>query len=296
MPNGRARQSNTRHANRQRTIQQEQVVQASMVNPVIIEQAQQVIVEAQIVNVDDLEAKIQELQAKIITKENNVKRVKKEISKLKKETQQILANSDKLMTDLINLDILEDKGFDSESRNFDGSNYVVTIKAIEMIMSKPDTRAETQHREVIQDYIKYLESIVMASSNGYNLMKITGGYEGFKSDKKHRTFLANLVAKSVGEDDAKSFMKKTEKMEKDLNIDELLKVVGMGMLENIMDNVNSGKCKLELNDMYKCGEAFLKEFETDDDEDVRDFVNEKKDQLLMTLKLTIPNMIKDKKK
>lgn len=293
MPNGRARQTNTRHANRQRAIQREQVVQASMVNPVVIEQAQQVIVEAQIVNVDELEAKIQELQAKIITKDNNIKRVKKELSKLKKETQQIIDNNDKLMSDLVKLDILEDRGLDSESRNFDATNHVLRIKTIEMIMSKPDTRAETSSREVIQDYIKYLESIVMASSNGYKLMKITGGYEGFKSDKKHRRFLANMVAKSVGEDDAVSFMKKTEKMEKDL--DDLLKIVGMGMLENVMDNVNSGKCELELDDMYECGKAFLGELETDDDGEIRDFVNEKKEQLLITLKLTIVDIIKNKK-
>ncbi len=290
MPNGRSRQSNTRHANRQRAIEREQVVQASMVNPVIIEQAQQVIVEAQIVNVDDLEAKIQELQARIITKENNVKRVKKEINKLKKETKQILDNNDKLMTDLINLDIIEDKGLDSESPNFDATNHVLRIKTIEMIMSKPDTKGETSSREVIQDYIKYLESIVMASSNGYKLMKITGGYEGFKSDKKHRTFLANLIAKSVGDDDATSFMKRHEKQKDDE--DELLANIGMGLLEYIMNNVNIGKCKLEPDDMYENGKEFLNKMRNEDDEDIIEFLNDNEDNLLMTLKMTIPGMIK----
>jgi len=290
MPNGRSRQSNTRHANRQRAIEREQVVQASMVNPVIIEQAQQVIVEAQIVNVDDLEAKIQELQARIITKENNVKRVKKEINKLKKETKQILDNNDKLMTDLINLDIIEDKGLDSESPNFDATNHVLRIKTIEMIMSKPDTKGETSSREVIQDYIKYLESIVMASSNGYNLMKITGGYEGFKSDKKHRTFLANLIAKSVGDDDATSFMKRHEKQKDDE--DEILSNIGMGLLEYIQNNVNIGECKLEPDDMYENGKEFLNKMRNEDDEDIIEFLNDNEDKLLMTLKMTIPGMIK----
>ena len=293
MPNGRARQTNTRHANRQRAIQREQVVQASMVNPVIIEQAQQVIVEAQIVNVDELEAKIQELQARIITKENNVKRVKKELSKIKKETQQIIDNNDKLMSDLVKLDILEDTGIDSESRNFDGTNHVLRIKPTEMIMSKPDTKGETQNREIIQDYIKYLESIVMASSNGYKLMKITGGYEGFKNDKKHKRFLANMIAKSVSEDDAETFMKNNAKKLRDL--DDLLVIISKGLLENVMDNVNSGKCELEFSDMYECGKAFLEEMEVDADKDIRDFVNEKKEQLLYSLKHTIIDMIKNKK-
>ena len=82
-------------------------------------------------------------------------------------------------------------------------------------------------------------------------------------------------------------------MEKD--IDDLLKIVGEGMLENIMNNVNSGNCENEVEDMYECGKAFLGELEVDADEEIRDFVNKKKEQLLYSLKHTIIDMVKNKK-
>ena len=293
MPNGRGRQSNTRYANRQRTIEREQVVQASMVNPVVIQHAQQVIVEAQIVNVDELEAKIQELQARIITKENNIKKVKKELSKIKQETQKIIDNNDALMNALVELDIVDMKGLDSKTQNFIADNYAFSIKGVDLLMFTPNNTKFIQHREAIQDYIKYLESIVMASSNGFDLIKITGGYKGFKTDKKHKTFLATLVARNCGEEDLESMIKKSEQFNKDKN--ELLEILGKNMLDYIEAYVKSGECKLEQNAMFECGKEFLSEFKTDDDEDVREYAIDNEEKLLFTLKGTIPGMIKRQK-
>jgi len=130
----------------------------------------------------------------------------------------------------------------------------------------------------------------MASSNGFDLIKITGGYDGFKTDKKHKTFLATLVAKNSGEEDLESMIKKSIDFKKDE--DELLEIIGKGMLECIASSVNCGKCKLEKNAMFECGKAFLSEFITDDDEDVREYVKDNQIKLLMTLEQTIPGMIK----
>tara|TARA_Y100000592_G_scaffold35970_1_gene57079 strand:- start:1542 stop:2261 length:720 start_codon:yes stop_codon:yes gene_type:complete len=199
MPNGRARQHNTAYANRRRTIEREQVVQASMVNPIVIQQAQQVIVEAQIDNSEDLQRQIEELKAKIITKENNLKRIKKEMNKQKKKFDEMRICDENFINELKELDILEE----CESKNKDGlTRKKMDFVPTKMMMVEKDQEvvATTKSRVIVQKYITFLEAVIVASSNGKNIVDIVGGFEGFDKEVKNKKLLQALIMKNADKD------------------------------------------------------------------------------------------------
>ncbi len=211
MPNGRSRQHNTAYANRRRTIQREQVVQASMVNPIVIQQAQQVIVEAQIDNSEDLQRQIEELKAKIITKENNVKRIKKEMKKQEKKFQQMRLFDDNFISEMKELNILEETETTIEGGLKKKTMEVVQIK---MMMIEPDQEEVgiTKNRNMIQKYITFLEAVIVSSSNGKNIMELIGGYKGFDESPKNKKLIQALIMKNADRDCGEGTSQKIEKV------------------------------------------------------------------------------------
>jgi hypothetical protein len=214
MPNGRSRQHNTAYANRRRTIEREQVVQASMVNPIVIHQAQQVIVEAQIDNSEDLQRQIDELKAKIINKENNLKRIKKEMNKQKKKFDKMRVCDEDFINELKELDVLEEV----ETKNKDGLKTTkMELVPTKMMMVEKDQEevAITRSRVIVQKYITFLEAIIVASSNGKNIMEIVGGYEGFDKNVKNKKFLQALIMKNADKDCGEGTSEMIEKVVED---------------------------------------------------------------------------------
>ena len=210
MPNGRSRQHNTAYANRRRIIEREQVVQASMVNPIVIQQAQQVIVEAQIDNSEDLQRQIEELKAKIINKENNIKRIKKELNNQKKKFEDVSTTTCKFINQLKELDILEE-GENSKKDGLIIKEMAVVPTKMNFVEKDQEDVATTTNRKTLQKYILFLETVIVASNNGKNIIDLVGGYVGFEKNLKSKKLLQALIMKSADKECGEGTSEKIEK-------------------------------------------------------------------------------------
>jgi hypothetical protein len=188
MPNGHRRQSGTAHSNNQRNIQRERTVQASFVNPVVIEMAQTVIVEAEICNTDLLEAKITELTAKLVGKENKIKKITTEKNKFKNRLQETIDSNDEMIAELVDRNIITviediDEGWGGKycQTNFQVVKTTCTMgkKGINGDMH-PFT---TTNQKMVADYVRFLEKTVIMHDVSFNTVKAVGFFEGYATQK-----------------------------------------------------------------------------------------------------------------
>ncbi len=183
MPNGRSRQRNTSHANRQRNIERSQVVEATMINPIVIPDAD-IIVEAEELVADaeevaNLKDTIVSISQDITEKKLYIKSIEKELKKTQKSYDDN-KNSFKIL-----LDDFEKKGFITKDLSND-DNWKIDNVPFPLIMMTGDyeNQAETTSAKCVRRYVKFLEMVITASTNGVGIMKICGGFEGFEMNQE----------------------------------------------------------------------------------------------------------------
>ena len=192
MPNGRARQRNTSHANRQRQIQRSQVVDATMINPIVIPDTDIIVEAEEYVDTQELKDTIVSISQDIVSKKNYIKSMEKKLKNLKDD----IIHTENDLQDMIS------KGFiEAETKNNTNKQNQLSIQILPFEMnflsSEPDKPAETISAETIRRYIKFLESIIVSSNNGLDILTICGGFYGFeKNPEKCKDLFTHIISKN----------------------------------------------------------------------------------------------------
>ncbi len=195
MPNGRARQRNTSHANRQRQIQRSQVVDATMINPIVISDTDIIVEAEEYVDTQELKDTIVSISQDIVSKKNYIKSMEKKLKKLKDDITRTENDLQYFIEDMIS------KGFiEAETKNNTNKQNQLSIQIIpfemNFITGEPDKQARTTSAETIRRYIKFLESIIVTSNNGLEIMTICGGFIGFdKNPEKCKELFKHIISK-----------------------------------------------------------------------------------------------------
>jgi len=196
MPNGRARQRNTSHANRQRQIQRSQVVEATMINPIVIPDTDIIVEAEEYVDTQELKDTIVSISQDIVSKKNYIKSMEKQLKKHKDDTIRTENEMQHFIEDMIS------KGFiEAETKNNTNKQNQLSIQILPFEMnflsSEPDKPAETISAETIRRYIKFLESIIVSSNNGLDILTICGGFYGFeKNPEKCKDLFTHIISKN----------------------------------------------------------------------------------------------------
>jgi len=192
MPNGRARQRNTSHANRQRQIQRSQVVDATMINPIVISDTDIIVEAEEYVDTQELKDTIVSISQDIVSKKNYIKSMEKKIKKLKDDIIHTENDLQHFIKEMV------DKGFITvdTKHNKNQLNIEIVPFQINFLTGEPDKPAETTSAETIRRYIKFLESIIATSNNGLEIMTICGGLIGFdKNPEKCKDLFTHIISK-----------------------------------------------------------------------------------------------------
>mgnify|MGYP003638118053 FL=1 len=195
MPNGRARQRNTSHANRQRQIQRSQVVDATMINPIVISDTDIIVEAEEYVDTQELKDTIVSISQDIVSKKNYIKSMEKKLKKLKDDITRTENDLQYFIEDMIS------KGFiEAETKNNTNKQNQLSIQIIpfemNLLTGEPDKTAQTTSAETIRRYIKFLESIIVTSDNGLDIMRICGGFMGFdRNPEKCKDLFTHIISK-----------------------------------------------------------------------------------------------------
>jgi len=192
MPNGRARQRNTSHANRQRQIQRSQVVDATMINPIVISDTDIIVEAEEYVDTQELKDTIVSISQDIVSKKNYIKSMEKKLKKLKDDIIHTENDLQHFIKEMV------DKGFITVDTKHNKNQLNIEIVPFEMnfLTGEPDKKAETTSAETIRRYIKFLESIIVTSNNGLDILTICGGFYGFdKNPEKCKNFFTHIISK-----------------------------------------------------------------------------------------------------
>lgn len=195
MPNGRSRQRNTAHANRQRSIQRSQVVDATMINPIVIPDTDIIVEAEEYVDTQELKDTIVSLSQDITEKKRHIIQASKQLKKLKNDITRTENDLQHFIEDMIS------KGFiEAETENNTNKQNQLSIQIIpfdiNFLTGEPDKPAQTTSATTIRNYIKFLESIIATSNNGLEIMTICKGFVGFdRNPEKCRNFFTHIINK-----------------------------------------------------------------------------------------------------
>ena len=195
MPNGRSRQRNTAHANRQRQIQRSQVVDATMINPIVIPDTDIIVEAEEYVDTQELKDTIVSLSQDITEKKRHIIQASKQLKKLKNDITRTENDLQHFIEDMIS------KGFiEAETENNTNKQNQLSIQIIpfdiNFLTGEPDKPAQTTSATTIRNYIKFLESIIATSNNGLEIMTICKGFVGFdRNPEKSRNFFTHIINK-----------------------------------------------------------------------------------------------------
>ncbi len=194
MPNGRSRQRNTAHANRQRQIQRSQVVDATMINPIVIPDTDIIVEAEEFVDTQELKDTIVSLSQDITEKKNYIKSIEKQLEKQKKNIARTEDDLEGFIQEMVNKGFIEAEGKNHKNKPNE-LNIEIKSFQINFLTGEPDKPAETTSADTIRNYIKFLESIIVSSNNGLEIMTICGGFIGFdRNPEKCRNFFAHLIS------------------------------------------------------------------------------------------------------
>jgi hypothetical protein len=192
MPNGRSRQRNTAHANRQRQIQRSQVVDATMINPIVISDTDIIVEAEEYVDTQELKDTIVSLSQDITEKKRHIIQASKQLKKLKDDIIRTENDLQHFIEEMV------DKEFITVDTKHNKNELNIQIIPFEMnfLTGEPDKKAETTSAETIRRYIKFLESIIVTSNNGLEIMTICGGFIGFdKNPEKCKDLFTHIISK-----------------------------------------------------------------------------------------------------
>ena len=156
MPNGRARQRNTSHANRQRQIQRSQVVDATMINPIVIPDTDIIVEAEEYVDTQELKDTIVSLSQDITEKKRHIIQASKQLKKLKDDIIRTENDLQHFIEEMV------DKEFITVDTKHNKNELNIQIIPFEMnfLTGEPDKKAETTSAETIRRYIKFWEFII----------------------------------------------------------------------------------------------------------------------------------------
>ena len=195
MPNGRSRQRNTSHANRQRQIQRSQVVDATMINPIVISDTDIIVEAEEYVDTQELKDTIVSISQDIVSKKNYIKSMEKKLKKLKDDITRTENDLQLFIEDMISKGFIEAETKNNTNKQNQLSIQIVPFE-INLLTGKPDSTAQTTSAETIRRYIKFLEGIIVTSNNGLEIMTICGGFYGFdKNPEKCKDLFTHIISK-----------------------------------------------------------------------------------------------------
>jgi hypothetical protein len=197
MPNGRARQRNTSHANRQRQIQRSQVVDATMINPIVISDTDIIVEAEEYVDTQELKDTIVSISQDIVSKKNYIKSMEKKLKKLKDDITRTENDLQHFIEDMISKGFIEAEKLTKNNTNKQNQLSIQIVPfEINLLTGKPDSTAQTTSAETIRRYIKFLEGIIVTSNNGLEIMTICGGFYGFdKNPEKCKDLFTHIISK-----------------------------------------------------------------------------------------------------
>jgi len=200
MPNGRSRQRNTAHANRQRQIQRSQVVDATMINPIVIPDTDIIVEAEEYVDTQELKDTIVSLSQDITEKKNYIKSIEKQLEKQKKNIARTEDDLEGFIQEMVNKGFIEAEGKNHKNKPNE-LNIEIKSFQINFLTGEPDKPAETTSADTIRNYIKFLESIIVSSDNGLEIMTICKGFVGFdRNPEKCRNFFTHIINKKKEKD------------------------------------------------------------------------------------------------
>ena len=195
MPNGRSRQRNTAHANRQRQIQRSQVVEATMINPIVIPDTDIIVEAEEYVDTQELKDTIVSISQDIVSKKNYIKSMEKQLKKHKDDITRTENDVQHFIEDMISKGFIEAETENNTNKQNQLSIQIVPFE-LNLLTGEPDKKAETTSAETIRRYIKFLESIIVTSNNGLDILTICGGFYGFdKNPEKCKNFFTHIISK-----------------------------------------------------------------------------------------------------
>jgi hypothetical protein len=199
MPNGRSRQRNTAHANRQRQIQRSQVVDATMINPIVIPDTDIIVEAEEYVDTQELKDTIVSLSQDITEKKNYIKSIEKQLKKVKKNVFRTEEEMERFIQEMVNKGFIQAEGKNNKNKQNEVNIEIIPFQ-INFLTGEPDKPAETTSADTIRRYIKFLESIIATSNNGLEIMTICGGFIGFdRNPEKCKNFFTHIISKKNDE-------------------------------------------------------------------------------------------------